>query len=810
MAFLASGRFIRLPSFALINPNGIKSAVRGNSVQQYGQSGLKFRDFSMLMASRNHDSVHGGSHVTAEQIAGDGRTGCLYFLKNIVAFSKGSNVPRGFEEFKNTPNPKGKSGDRIIEDKHKSNRRSDESHNDNGSQKSDNDMPFGFGFYTNKSKSPVLLYVVVATAFITLFLYSSQGTVITWKVFETELLAKNLVDKLVVSNNEVTVFLRPGAEAGVNNISVRSPVYRFRIGSVDSFERMLEKVQSELGRPRSEYVSVYYEGNLPWSSILLSILPPLIYVGIFYYLFRNVSVGTSGSKNIFSIAESRAKLYKRNSKVDVKFKDVAGIDEVKEEVQEFVKFLDNPSKYESLGAKIPKGAILSGPPGTGKTLLAKATAGEADVPFYFISGSEFIEMFAGVGASRVRDLFETAKKNSPCIIFIDEIDAIGKARGRSSISPGGIDERESTLNQLLVEMDGFSSRDYVIVFAGTNRPDTLDPALLRPGRFDRHITLDLPTAKGRKEIINVHMAPLKTSVDSEKFPELLASMTAGFSGADLRNLCNEAALIAARKDSSSVEEGHFFTALDRVIAGAEKRSVILSNEEKKIVAYHEAGHAVAGWFLRHARPLQKISIIPRTSGALGFTHFLSEEKYLQNPSQFMDMMCTLLGGRASEQVFFKTVTSGASDDIKKVTHLAYLQIKAYGMSDLIGNINYMHDNDLGNSTFYKPYSEETSKLIDKEVNKMVSFAYTRTLNLIKEKVLLVQVVAERLLEKEVLEIEELVSILGPRIRDEKEITPISVVDTASVNPGTRKNSDGNKAPVDTCVDVNEQVVPRSC
>ncbi|CAJ0901349.1 3467_t:CDS:2 [Entrophospora sp. SA101] len=478
------------------------------------------------------------------------------------------------------------------------------------------------------------------------------------------------------------------------------------------------------------------------------------------YYFSRRAAGGAGSQGIFGIGKSKAKLFNQEADVKVKFKDVAGMDEAKEEIMEFVKFLKDPTAYEKLGAKIPKGAILSGPPGTGKTLLAKATAGEAEVPFLSVSGSEFVEMFVGVGPSRVRDLFATAKKNAPCIIFVDEIDAIGKSRGKVG-QFGGNDERESTLNQLLVEMDGFGSSEHVVVLAGTNRPDVLDPALLRPGRFDRHIAIDKPDIKGRAAIFKVHLKPIKTNEDMEHLSNRLASLTPGFSGADIANVCNEAALIAARYFKESVEEEHFEQAIERVIAGLEKRSRVLSPEEKKTVAYHEAGHAVAGWFLEHADPILKVSIIPRGIGALGYAQYLPKDQYLYSTSQLLDRMCMTLGGRVSEQIFFNIVTTGAQDDLQKVTKLAYAQISAYGMNINIGPLSFYNAGD-NEPQFQKPYSEATARMIDEEARKLVGMAYERTLKLLTERKNDVEKVAQLLLSKEVLNREDMINLLGKR------------------------------------------------
>jgi AFG3 family protein len=425
--------------------------------------------------------------------------------------------------------------------------------------------------------------------------------------------------------------------------------------------------QRELGIPVRERIPVTYGNEVSVPSVLANVLPTVIMIGFLVWLSRRASSGAgAGGQGIFGIGKSKAKLYNQESDVKTKFQNVAGMDEAKEEIMEFVKFLKDPSAYEKLGAKIPRGAVLSGPPGTGKTLLAKATAGEAGVPFFSVSGSEFVEMFVGVGSSRVRDLFSNAKKNAPCIIFIDEIDAIGKARGRSGGFGGGNDERESTLNQLLVEMDGFDTSEHVVVLAGTNRPDVLDSALMRPGRFDRHIAIDRPDIKGRSEIFLVHLKPIKTKLDLDRLSKKLSALTPGFSGADIHNVCNEAALIAARGMSETVEEKHFEQAIERVIAGLEKKSRVLSPEEKKIVAHHEAGHAVAGWFLQFAHPLLKVSIIPRGMGALGYAQYLPEEKYLHSTEMMLDMMCMTMGGRVAEKLFFGSITTGAQDDLQKV------------------------------------------------------------------------------------------------------------------------------------------------
>ncbi|CCE81369.1 Piso0_001269 [Millerozyma farinosa CBS 7064] len=495
----------------------------------------------------------------------------------------------------------------------------------------------------------------------------------------------------------------------------------------------------------------------------------------------NQGSGAGGPGGIFKIGKSKAKLFNQETDVKIKFKDVAGCEESKEEIMEFVKFLQNPTKYERLGAKIPRGAILSGAPGTGKTLLAKATAGEAGVPFLSVSGSEFVEMFVGVGASRVRDLFKTAREMAPSIIFVDEIDAIGKERGNGKI--GGNDERENTLNQLLVEMDGFDSTDHVVVLAGTNRPDILDKALLRPGRFDRHISIDSPDVEGRKEIFKVHLSKLtlkcdedikasRKDIDFNKYQELktkaidelagrLSALTPGFAGADIANCCNEGALIAAREDSSCVDVHHFEQAIERVIAGLEKKSRVLSLDEKKTVAYHEAGHAICGWFLKYADPLVKVSIIPRGQGALGYAQYLPKDQYLVSKEQYKHRMIMTLGGRVSEELHFSSVTSGASDDFKKITQMAQSMVLKLGMSERVGNV-YFDSGDSDGFKVHNNYSETTARVIDEEVKKFIDEAYDACRSLLTEKLELVDKVAEELYKKEVLTREDMIRLVGPR------------------------------------------------
>ncbi|KAF9076156.1 peptidase family M41-domain-containing protein [Rhodocollybia butyracea] len=594
---------------------------------------------------------------------------------------------------------------------------------------------------------------------------SSSSREITWQEFRTAFLDKGLVDKLIVVNgHKVRVKLHSNATGTMYpGSSVGTGDFYFSIGSVDAFERRLDEAQQELGTPSHERIPVAYTDEVSTFRILFELTPTIAVIGFLYWLSRRGS-SNSGS-GIFSIGKSRAKLFDKDTQVKVKFKDVAGMDEAKEEIMEFVQFLKEPSKYERLGAKIPRGAILSGPPGTGKTLLAKATAGEASVPFLSVSGSEFVEMFVGVGSSRVRDLFASAKKNAPCIIFVDEIDAIGKARDKGR-NVGGNDERESTLNQLLVEMDGFGTNEHIVVLAGTNRADVLDPALMRPGRFDRHIVVDLPDVSGRKGIFMVHLGPLKlheSLQNLENLSQKLAVLTPGFSGADIANVCNEAALRAARKNSESVESFHFDEAIERVIVGLERKSRVLSPLEKKTVAYHEAGHAVAGWFLEHADPVLKVSIIPRGSGTLGYAQYLPPDRYLQSRPQLADQICVTLGGRVSEEIFFGSdnITSGAQDDLQKITRYAFEACANYGMNDIIGPVSYGGARG-AREGWTKPFSEKTAEALDFEVRKMITTMYDRTRALLNKHKEDVEKVAELLLAKEVITREDMINLLGKR------------------------------------------------
>ena len=550
----------------------------------------------------------------------------------------------------------------------------------------------------------------------------------------------------------------------------KGPQFEFKIVKAEEFDKELNEYFSK--HPDTAQIDNKIDEEGAWFQPFISfILPLLVIVLIWVMLMRKMGGGAgggSGPGGIFNIGKSRATLFDKGTKVNITFADVAGLDEAKVEVMEIVDFLKSPKKYTSLGGKIPKGALLIGPPGTGKTLLAKAMAGEAQVPFFSLSGSDFVEMFVGVGASRVRDLFKQAREKSPCIIFIDEIDAIGRARGKNAIMSN--DERESTLNQLLVEMDGFSGESGIIVIAATNRPDVLDTALLRPGRFDRQISIDKPDLKGREAIFKVHLKPIKISqkLDIHK----LAEQTPGFAGADIANICNEAALIAARKGKEAVDMEDFQDAVDRVIGGLEKKNKIISPEEKKIIAYHEAGHAICGWYLEHAYPLLKVTIVPRGTAALGYAQYTPKEQYLYNTDQLMEQICMTLGGRASEDIFFHKISTGAQNDLQQITRIAYSMITVYGMNEKVGNVSF-YDPAAENS-FTKPYSEETSRMIDEEVRNLIDKAYEKTKALLVEKRVQVEKLAEALLDKEVLFQSDVELLIGKRPFEEKKV--IHVVD----------------------------------
>ena len=538
------------------------------------------------------------------------------------------------------------------------------------------------------------------------------------------------------------------------NTGARLPNYRFEFGDLQNFENQLNENTKDLAT--KPIVTFDTETN-DWGNLLMGILPFILLIGVWIFIMRRMSGGAGGGAGgqIFNIGKSKAKLFDQNTEVKTSFKDVAGLEGAKEEVQEIVDFLKFPEKYTTLGGKIPKGALLVGPPGTGKTLLAKAVAGEAKVPFFSLSGSDFVEMFVGVGASRVRDLFKQAKEKSPSIIFIDEIDAIGRARGKNAMS-GSNDERENTLNQLLTEMDGFGTNTNVIVIAATNRADILDKALMRAGRFDRQIFVDLPNLTERKAIFEVHLRPLKKADGLDV--DFLSKQTPGFSGADIANLCNEAALIAARTNKKAVEKQDFLDAVDRIIGGLEKRSNLFSVEEKKTIAYHEAGHAIVSWFLEHADPLVKVTIVPR-GRSLGAAWYLPQEAYITRTNKFLDEICVTMGGRASEQIMFNEISTGALSDLESVTKKAKAMVMIYGLNEKVGNITYY--DPAGENGFVKPYSEKTAELIDNEIKNIIETQFDRAVELLSSKRDLLDKLAARLIEREVIFKDDLEELLGP-------------------------------------------------
>ncbi|OON66200.1 ATP-dependent zinc metalloprotease FtsH [Hymenobacter sp. CRA2] len=617
----------------------------------------------------------------------------------------------------------------------------------------------------------VQLWVLLGLAILTFGLYYlSKGNTamqIKQQRFEQMLLAGDVRDVTLVNDQLVEVTLnsqalqKPEYRQQLRNrgplVSDQGPHYAFRVIDGKSFKEDLDKLQTNV--PADRRVGLQVDSRTGFGEIFTGWGFFIILLVGFWFLMRRMS-GTGGpGGQIFNIGKSRAALFEGGDKVKVTFKDVAGLEEAKEEVQEIVEFLKNPSKFTILGGKIPKGALLVGPPGTGKTLLAKAVAGEADVPFFSLSGSDFVEMFVGVGAARVRDLFKQAKAKAPCIIFIDEIDAIGRSRSRGNV-PGGNDERENTLNSLLVEMDGFGTDSGVIILAATNRPDTLDSALLRPGRFDRQISVDPPDLNGRTAIFQVHLKPLTLAPDVDA--KRLSAQTPGFAGAEIANVCNEAALIAARRDKKMVTMQDFHDAIDRVIGGLEKKNKIISPEEKKIVAYHEAGHAVAGWFLEHAEPLVKVSIVPRGYAALGYAQYLPREQFLYTTEQLLDQMCVTLGGRAAEDLVFGKISTGALSDLESITKRAYGMVSVYGMNDKIGNVSFYDSQGRNEYGFSKPYSEATAQTIDEEARKMIQGQYERTKQLLIDRRTELEAVAQELLRKEVLLQDDLERLVGKR------------------------------------------------
>ena len=617
------------------------------------------------------------------------------------------------------------------------------------------------------------IYIVIILGILGLnFFYGSKTAVETnWNEVQYKMLKEGDIDRLTLVRNlgKVEVYLNarslskyPG-KLGENakNVSPTGPHFFFSIGSIETFEKQLQEAQADT--PNSERISLTYEDRPNYFGEALTwLLPIILLVGVWLFIFRRMSHGAGGAGgagNIFNVGKSKAQLFdKESSTSKIDFKDVAGLEEAKIEIKEIVDFLKHPKKYTDLGGKIPKGVLLVGPPGTGKTLLAKAVAGEANVPFFSMSGSDFVEMFVGVGASRVRDLFKQAKEKAPCIVFIDEIDAIGRARGKNANFSSN-DERENTLNQLLTEMDGFASNQGVIILAATNRADILDRALMRAGRFDRQIHVELPDFKERKEIFNVHLKPLKLENDFNS--EFMAKQTPGFSGADIANVCNEAALIAARKDKAFVEKQDFLDAVDRIIGGLEKKNKIISQEERRTIAFHESGHATVSWLLEHASPLLKVSIIPRGK-ALGAAWYLPEERQLTSTEQLLDEMSSALGGRAAEELIFNRISTGALNDLEKVTKQAYAMVAYFGMSKGIRNVSFYDSSGQNEMAFNKPYSEKTAELIDKEVKTIIDGAYDRAKTILKDNKEGLTKLAELLLEREVIFSEDLETIFGKR------------------------------------------------
>ncbi|HEY0298125.1 MAG TPA: ATP-dependent zinc metalloprotease FtsH [Arachidicoccus sp.] len=647
-----------------------------------------------------------------------------------------------------------------------------------------------------KGSSVYLIWVLIAMVIIgwSLWARSTPDSIpITEPQFTGNILAEGDVTKLdLVDNSQgyVRVYVnkdslsKPFYRDALKNNAINpdnyanAPLFQFRVVDLKDFQTRLEgflQTHPGITAPDTQVVS---DSN--WmNSNIFGVLVSLVGLALIWFIMMRKMGGGGGvgGGGIFSVGKSKAQLFEKGAKMNITFRDVAGLDEAKVEVMEIVDFLKNPKKYTNLGGKIPKGALLVGPPGTGKTLLAKAMAGEAQVPFFSMSGSDFVEMFVGVGASRVRDLFKQAREKAPCVIFIDEIDAIGRARGKNAMMSN--DERENTLNQLLVEMDGFGGDTGIIILAATNRPDVLDSALLRPGRFDRQISIDLPDLKGREDIFKVHLKPIKISQTLNVHK--LSEQTPGFAGADIANVCNEAALIAARKGKNAVDMIDFDDAIDRVIGGLEKKNKIIAPHEKEIIAYHEAGHAICGWFLEHAYPLLKVTIVPRGTAALGYAQYTPKEQYLYNTDQLLDQICMTLGGRASEEIFFGKISTGASNDLQQVTRTAYSMITVYGMNDKVGNISYYDPHQ--ENQFTKPFSEETGKLIDEEARKLIEIAYKRTLGLLNERKAEVEKLAKALLEKEVLFKSDVETLIGKRPHDDTPEESLDDLSSGGVSEG---------------------------
>ena len=641
------------------------------------------------------------------------------------------------------------------------------------------------------------IYGVIAIVFIVVQFYfsTSRGPVkTTWNEVRSTMLINQDIEKIVVVNDKMaTVYIKKDRlekyktqfDANFAKPAEIGPHFTFNIGSVETFEKNLKEAQPS----GMDEISLEYKEERNWAGeILWTIGPFALIILLWWWIFRRMSRGGGGGAGgIFNVGKSQAKIFDKDQKVSTTFKEVAGLTEAKQEVVEIVEFLKNPTKFTKLGGKIPKGALLVGPPGTGKTLLAKAVAGEADVPFFSMSGSDFVEMFVGVGASRVRDLFKQAKEKAPCIVFIDEIDAIGRARGRNP-NMGSNDERENTLNQLLTEMDGFDTNTGVIILAATNRADILDRALMRAGRFDRQIHVELPDLNERAEIFNVHLRPLVLSKDLQV--DFLAKQTPGFSGADIANVCNEAALIAARKNHESVDKQDFLDAVDRIVGGLEKKNKIISMDEKKTIAYHEAGHATISWLLEHAHPLVKVTIVPRGK-ALGAAWYLPEERSITTKDQLLDEMCSALGGRAAEQLIFNKISSGAQNDLEKITKQAYAMVSIFGMSEKVGNVSYYDSTGQSDFSFTKPYSEKTAQLIDEEVKVLIDGQYLRALEVLKKNKTGHEKLSNLLLEREVIFSEDLEEIFGKRPWDKRHVISENGITDTNKNVSENNNSAEN-------------------
>lgn len=659
--------------------------------------------------------------------------------------------------------------------------------NNNGKKEKPSFGNFGTGGKTPKI-NPYWIYGIIILVFLGIQWFTLGGGPVetNWMDVKNTMVKNHDIKKIaVVNREEAQIYLKEGSYDKYANKfkdafaapTKAGPHFFYTIGSVETFEKNLQEAQAEFAD--NEKISIEYKTVHNYMGELLNwILPFAIIILIWWWIFKRMSKGSGGggAGNIFNVGKSQAKVFDKDSRVSTTFKDVAGLAEAKQEVEEIVDFLKSPTKFTKLGGKIPKGALLVGPPGTGKTLLAKAVAGQANVPFFSMSGSDFVEMFVGVGASRVRDLFKQAKEKAPCIVFIDEIDAIGRARGKNP-NMGSNDERENTLNQLLTEMDGFDTNSGVIILAATNRADILDRALMRAGRFDRQIHVELPDLNEREEIFNVHLKPIKISAEVQSV--FLAKQTPGFSGADIANVCNESALIAARKNKDIVDKQDFLDAVDRIIGGLEKKNKIISVDEKRRIAYHEAGHATISWLLEHAHPLVKVTIVPRGK-ALGAAWYLPEERSITTKEQLLDEMCSALGGRAAEQIFFNSISSGAQNDLEKITKQAYAMVTIFGMSEKVGNVSFYDSTGQNEYGFTKPYSEKTAELIDSESKLLIETQYTRALEVLTSNKNGHEKLAELLLEKEVIFSEDLERIFGTRQWAKPELVEMKKVPLAEI------------------------------